>query len=46
VFDVTPDPPGHEEYTRNPDQKIETMKPRLQRVVLIPLLAKLLTGVS
>lgn len=38
VFDVTPNPPGHEEYAGDTDQEIETVKPRLQRVVFVPLL--------
>ena len=27
VFDVSPDPPGDEEYTGDADEKIEAMKP-------------------
>ena len=45
VFDVAPDPPGDEEHTHDADEEIETMKPGLQRVVFVPLLAKLLTDV-
>jgi hypothetical protein len=45
VFDVTPDPPRDEERTCNTNQKIEPVKPGLQRVVLVPLLAELLTHI-
>ena len=45
VFDVTPNPPGDEECTGDTDQEVETVKPRLQRVVFTPLLTQLLTCV-
>ena len=45
VFDVAPDPPGYEEHSRNAYQEIEPVKPGLQRVVFIPLLAQFLADI-
>src|ERR1044072_115608 len=45
VFDVTPNPPGHDKHSCDADEKVEAVKPRLQRVVLVPLLTKLLAHI-
>lgn len=44
--DVTPDPPRNGDKTENSDHEVKAMEPGLQRVVLVPLFAKLLSDVS
>ena len=46
MLDVSPNPPTHCEDCEDTDDKVESMKPGLQRVVLIPLLTKFLARVS
>ena len=46
VFDVAPNPPGSEQHSDNSDNEVEAMKPGLERVVLVPLLAEFLPDVG
>ena len=45
MLDVSPNPPTHCEDSEDTDDKVESMKPRLERVVLVPLLTQLLADV-
>ena|SRR2546430_17603885 len=45
VSKMAPDPPDNGDCDHDSDDEVETMKPRLEQRVLVPLLAQLLSGV-
>ena len=46
VAQVAPDPPGDQDHSGDPNEKIEAMKPNLQGVVFVPFLAEFLPNIS